>query len=417
MAHVGPNRANFARKRTLQGALVAATIAVWACTTGTQDGGAGGDGDGGSPLRHDLLRSVADNALAPSFAQFQAAAVELESATARYAEAMQAGEDSSGVLSEAQDAWRNAMDAWQIVELMQLGPAGSSAVAIGGADLRDEIYSWPTVNTCRVDQELVLGEYGADDFVATRLVNVYGLDTIEYLLFQGGTENSCPPQLPINADGEWDAMGEGGVVTGRAQYAAHMAASVAATASSLAQDWAVESGTFNEGLANPGEGDSPYPSVDDAMDELMRAMFYLDLSVKDAKLAVPAGLLDCGSPACPEDLESTWAQVSREAVAANLEGFRRMYYGGIDAETSIGFDDVLIDMGEDNLAVEMDAAIEGAFNAMDGMEGSFRDALLADEAALDPVHAAVKRITDLLKGDFATVLMLEIPSEGAGDAD
>ena len=34
----------------------------------------------------------------------------------------------------------------------QLGPA-ASALTTGGEGLRDEVYSWPTVNPCRVDQE------------------------------------------------------------------------------------------------------------------------------------------------------------------------------------------------------------------------------------------------------------------------
>ena len=39
---------------------------------------------------------------------------------------------------------------------MQLGPAGSSLSAVAGADIRDEIYSWPTINPCRIDAVLHL---------------------------------------------------------------------------------------------------------------------------------------------------------------------------------------------------------------------------------------------------------------------
>ena len=47
---------------------------------------------------------------------------------------------------EAQDAWREAMAAWQETEMMQLGPAGDSLTVTGGESLRDEIYSWPLTN-------------------------------------------------------------------------------------------------------------------------------------------------------------------------------------------------------------------------------------------------------------------------------
>ena len=47
------------------------------------------------------------------------------------------------------------MAAWQELEGLQIGPAGSSLSTIGGQDLRDEIYSYPNVNRCRSDQETV----------------------------------------------------------------------------------------------------------------------------------------------------------------------------------------------------------------------------------------------------------------------
>ena len=39
------------------------------------------------------------------------------------------------------------------------------------------------------------------------------------------------------------------------------------------------------------------------------------------------------------------------------------------------------------------------------------------EKSADPVHAAVRSLTDDLKGEFAMTLSLTIPAEAAGDAD
>ena len=49
-------------------------------------------------------------------------------------------------------------------------------------------------------------------------------------------------------------------------------------------------------------------------------MFYLDSSTKDAKLATPLGLFAnvCGSQACPEAVESLFANNSVANVENNL---------------------------------------------------------------------------------------------------
>ena len=51
------------------------------------------------------------------------------------------------------------------------------------------------------------------------------------------------------------------------------------------------------------------------------------------------------------------------------------------------------------------------------VEGSFTQALTADSTALHACHSQVREITDWLKGDFSTLLLLTVPNEAAGDAD
>lgn len=394
-------------RRSVHLAVAAAVAIVWACTT--QDPGSGTKMVPGGEVVGEVLESVAHEAIAPSFAAFAIAASDLETATA----ALAAAPDDPDAIAVARAAFGAAAQTWQIVEVMQLGPAGSSAVAIGGADLRDEVYSWPAVNTCRVDQELVLGEYGAPDFTETRLVNAYGLDALEYLLFVESPDNTCAPQLPIN-QGEWAALGDEEVTRRRAAYAAAIASAVAAVGKELADAW---NGDFAEHLADPTAPGSPYGSEAAAMDELLRAMFYIDKVLKDQKLARPAGILDCSTATCPETVESPWSATSKEHVLANLEGFRRIFVGGIDADAATGFDDLLAAIGEEAFAEEILTDIEAAVAAVEAIDGSFQEALAADESALDAAHVAVRNLTDALKGHVSTVLMLTIPAEAAGDAD
>lgn len=368
---------------------------------------------GGGVRAEDVLESLADNVFAPTHAEFSGLADTLADAAQAHATAVAQGGDVDGAFTTLQTAYTDAMLGWQRVELLQLGPAAGSA-GVSGEFVRDEVYSWPAVNPCRIDQEIVAAEYGNANFIESRLVNVYGFDALEYLLFAPGFDNACPPQLPINGDGEWAALGEAEISVRRADYAATVASAIAAQADALEATWA-EGGTWHGYLTDPTSG--PLGDTQTAMDEVLRAMFYIDKSLKDVKIAVPAGIKDCTSDVCLDEVESIWAGLSKEQAVANLEGFRQIFWAGPDADGGVGFDDLLASVGEGALGEEMLADTDAAIATLQAVDGTFVEALTADGAALDASHAAVVELTDDLKGDFPTVLMLNIPTEAAGDAD
>ena len=371
--------------------------------------------------RKALLASIGEHAILRTYRAFVEEANELESATSALRIALEAGAaDVSAERSAAQSAWRSAMSVWQEAELFQLGPAGASAKRVMGAqDLRDQIYSYPTVNSCRVDQEIVAKEYESPTFFQTALVNVYGLDAIEYLLFYGDADNTCPPQVAIN-QGPWDELGEVEVVKRRAAYAHAASVDLVRIAEKLRGAWEPTGENFLGQLANAGESGSIYGTAQEALDELFAAMFYLDLETKDMKLARPAGISpECQSETCPEALESPWSDHSKENVLANLRGFEKVFLGGPpeEAETRTGFDDLLGDIGTRDLASSMVKHVAAAKASVESMPGSMRDALVANPASVEAAHAAVKVLTDELKTRFVTVLNLRVPDEGAADND
>ena len=100
----------------------------------------------------------------------------------------------------AQAEWFATTLQWQELEVMQVASLASSLSAVGGADIRDNIYSWPLSNPCRLDQVTVNGEFTSSDFGETALVSMRGLDAIEYLLF-APLETECPSQVPPVSDG------------------------------------------------------------------------------------------------------------------------------------------------------------------------------------------------------------------------
>ncbi len=394
----------------------------WACQYGdpNDEGTLDGDDDPfeqSDVSRQDVLASIARNVLVPSTESFADTAQALRTATQAHHDALAASPDAGQAeLETAQQAWRDAMHSWQRLEVMQVGPAAPSLVGIGGEDLRDSIYSWPTTDSCSVDRVLAEGSYADDDFFTTQLVWAHGLDALEYLLFAHDADHSCPSQVQL--DGPWASLSFEELELRRAEYAVVLAARIVTQASTLAARWSPDDDDFATALALPGEAPSPYRSDAEALDEVFRAMFYIDKQTKDGKLGLPLGLVEgCAAAPCIDLAEMPWSGESTASIIANLEGLRLMIHGGPDPQTADGFDDLLDGIDQGPVADELLARITLAIEAAQALDSPLQPALGASPQQVTELHAAVKDVSDLLKGPFVMALMLTVPAEGAGDND
>lgn len=358
-----------------------------------------------------LYTNLGENVVAGTLAEFVDATAALRVATSSLAAARMGG---GGDLGAAQAAWRSAMTIWQRAEVMQFGPAGAGTDVRGGQDLRAEIYSWPTANACRVDQELVAKSYAAADFFTRSLVDRYGLDAIEYLLFHDGADNNCPDRVEINEQGTWGMIAADELQRRRAIYADAAAGHLVQSAQKLHRAWAKDGGNFIDAMVTAGSGSTVYTDPHHVLDDMFVAIFYIDLKTKDAKIAIPSAIsADCTTNTCPDRLESRWAKHSKENVRANLEGLLAVIAGG----DGPGLDTLLKAVGAPELAASMESETRAAIAAVDALQPSFVDALASDRDTVRAIHTAVRKVTDLLKSQFVTVLNLKIPDEGAGDND
>ncbi len=217
------------------------------CSDGLDDGPGSGPDD---EARRALLASFATEVVAPAYTRFVTAARALERASRAHVD----GPDETS-LEASRAAWRDAMVAWQAAEVFQVGPAAAGD-AVGARSLRDDIYSWPIVSPCRVDQVVVEGGLAAKEYFDGKNVNVYGLDALEYLLFHDALSNSCPPQVRINHEGSWSALGDDEVRRRRAAYVVAAASLLAVDAQRLLDAWQGEDG-FAAVLSAAGRGGSP----------------------------------------------------------------------------------------------------------------------------------------------------------------
>ena len=382
---------------------------------GNPDGDVGqdpGESEETTGLKRSVLTSIADNVVLPSLAQFVADAQALEATLQSYAEA-----PDNARLTEARNAWRTTLLSWQAVEVMQFGPAGLMESVAGGESIRDEIYSWPLVNRCRVDQETVEPAHADPTALAAEAINVRGLAALEYLLFDTDTENACAPNSTLNTGGTWAALSAEEIVARRAVYAWSASRLLTQQAVRLHDFWRPESGNFRAEFVNAGQGSETWPTVQDALQSISDAMFYAEKETKDMKLATPAGLRDCTTATCPEALEHPFANTSGDAAMANLQAFGALLNGAPWGEEGTGFLDLLAAAGATELVTEITVRYDDAVAVLEPLQGTMESLLVADPATVVTAHDGVKALLDLFKTEFIGVLDLDLPQRAEGDND
>ncbi|MCB9687439.1 MAG: imelysin family protein [Alphaproteobacteria bacterium] len=311
----------------------------------------------------------------------------------------------------AQQAFLEAVGAWEPLEMAQVGPAASSLDAVGGQDLRDEILSYPTVNACRVDQLTAEGAYAQPAFFEENLVTSRGLDALDRLLFADDVANACGEEIDINVEGTWTALGSDEIRARRAAYASVLAHRLVEDLGRLSDAWVADD--FAGQLAAAGGEGSPYDTADQALQDVFGALFALETSTQDRKLGRVLGLRDCDAATCPEDTLLPWSGASQDWIVADLAGFRVAFTGGEGA----GLDDLLAARGHQDVVDELLLALDGADAAAAALALPVEEAADSDPATALALHTAITAVTEILETDVATILTLQLPTEVAGDND
>lgn len=361
-----------------------------------------------------VLKDVVERVVLPTLNGFIGEAQALEASTAAWRDARRTG----AAITErdaARAAFTTAFLRWERAEMMAFGPAGKPPTYSLGQALRDTIYAWPTINPCRVDTVLASKAYATLGYFDTALVTNTGLAAIEQLVFTESAANACASTDPLNTGGTWAALSADELAVRRAEYAQLATAAVVQQATALRDAWVNDAA---KRYATAGLPNSGFPKAQAALNEVFAALFQADLALKNARIGVPAGLvpLTCANVPCPEQAEALPAKLSREAIIANLDGLRAVLHGDF-VETGHGFDALLEKRGAGSLATDMDAALQTARARAEALGAPIDAAVVSNLAGVQQLHTDVKVFTDFLKLQFITVLSLQVPAEGAGDAD
>lgn len=395
----------------LRRCLAASVVALAACgETGASDGndtdGVRIDAPDDGVNRTQLLTHLGADVFLPMYTDFEASAATLSTKVAAYCTALESGAIGT-THDDAKAAWRAAIDDWQAIDAVLVGPA-----AMDGKILRDRAYAWPLVSPCGLNRDTASRWADPSTYdVTTQPVNERSLAGLEFLLFTADTAHGCPIVPP-----GWDALGAD-LPAARCQHAAAIAADVAATAQTLATAWSPSGGDFAGQLGRAGQSGSMFPTEQAALNAISDGFFFADRMIKDMKLAQPAGIVDnaCATvqEPCLREVEHPEADHGTFAIRINLAALKAVFTGG----DGLGFDDLIRAAGANELADRMITNLDAGIAAAAAIDDSFVSALSSDYTDVVAAHVALRAITDDLKTQFLTVLALEIPDDVATDND
>lgn len=365
--------------------------------------------------RVDLLKRLGDD-LSIKAKDFQTTANTLAESTLAYCEA-----PSAESLANAQNAWRSTMDAWQYFEVFQIGPVAENAKV-----LKFNIYAWPDpANYCRVDEEALKASKTAS-YKLPPNYNRKGLQAIEYLLFDSSLGSRCAAgSATVN---EWSALPTETKVATRCAYLKALTNEVAAQGATLQSKWGVPGANYLTQILADND------KVNQTIQTLYEAAFYVDLEIKNQKLAGPAGIDTryCNKvpEACPENAEFVYSNHSRQAVNVNIAAFVDMLFGSAKSGRAGGLSALVRAEGNGaaNAVVDRTEAIAATLAAQTAEDPeSTLDQLIAKFAKencdlssaswICQTRNGIRQIFTDLKGEYAAILKVKAPSAAAGDND
>lgn len=364
--------------------------------------------------RVELLRRLGDD-LAVRAKDFRAAAEALRDTTAGYC-----ASPSAESLAAAQDSWRAVMNIWQYFEVFQIGPVVDNAKV-----LKFNIYAWPDpANYCKIDEE-ALKSTKSTAYKLPPNNNRKGLQAVEYALFEETLQSRCNAGTAVAQ--QWNALDTSGKTAARCSYLKFLTTEIALQGANLESRWGVPGNSY----LTPILGDPA--KVNQAIQALYEAAYYVDLEVKNQKMAGPAGIdtryCSNAPEPCLEKAEFAFSGFSRQAINVNLEAFADMLFGSAASGRAGGLSALVRAEGASGLAsadrtetlASNLAAIakDDADSSLDQLIEKFAKENCDSSAAtwICKTRNSIRQIFSDLKGEYAEVLKVKAPAAAAGDND
>ena len=346
-------------------------LAVTACGGGGGGGGGGGNQNPPPPppagplgpigtLEQEqdrLFESIGMNVIVPGYASLMTGMADLESGAGTYC-----ANPGAGDLAALQDNWRNAMIAWQSIEIVRFGP-----VEEDNRRLRVQFFPDPNDAVLNNVTQILDGVQVIDEaLVAGSAVGAQGLPALEYILFElGGLDDAV------------DGPRRCELVVAIAQNLSTMADDLATAwdmGGQLLADFTSASGTFADRV--------------EVLTEILESLAVQTEFVADEKLTRPIAVGALST-------ESYRSEHSRENLIADVAALRAFLDIGT-ADTDYGLRDYLRRAHDaDAISNQLNAQLQAAEVGLAALTASIEDIIQGTETGdIDSVRVAMQDLAD-----------------------
>ncbi|MDZ7773601.1 MAG: imelysin family protein [Balneolaceae bacterium] len=327
-----------------------------------------------------MLRNYGENLALPAFEALKTEADELQAAAAAFS-----GEQNASSLADLREELKHARLAWQHASLYSFGPAEMRL-------LRPSLNTYP-VDTAQVEENIASGEY---DLGAVGQRDAAGFPAMGYMLYGLEEDDAALLERYRAGNGGEEAL----------QYLSDLANQIQSLAGATLADWQGSGGDYlgtflSEERAGTDKGSS--------LGMMFNAyVLHFERFLRSGKIGIPSGVLSAGVPR-PRATEAYYGGYSAELALANLRAVRRFFRGedteGIDGP---GLRDNLQAAGADELASEIEAKMQEAENALQGVSDPLSAQIENDNEPVLDAFTRLQDVVSLVKADMASVLGVTI---------
>jgi uncharacterized protein len=324
-----------------------------------------------------ILEEIAQSEILPSLTYLRFATDSLRSSVTQFTQL-----PTVSTLTAARAQWIKANLGWKACEIFQIGP-------VKDRRLQSRISKWPT------DSGLIEAELGS----VTAMDQAYfealgatsrGLPALEYLLF-GGDTSMVLQQFTTDS-----------AAVRRQDYLLGLAENLHFKVGELQQLWMPSGENYAYEFAH-----STATGLEDPIGQLVNAMISMMEEVAKSKIGKPLGKFDLGI-LHPDAVESTYANVSKELIRANVVALQAAYLGTGHTGLDMALDELHASYGVVALSATITQQFTTTIAAIDQVTLPLQDALVTQHDQVEAAYQAMKELIVLFKADLCSAMSITV---------
>lgn len=319
--------------------------------------------------KQEVITNYVNNVVLPIYKSLDTAAESLKTTTATLKSS-----PTEANVTAVRDAWKSARIAWENSEAFLFGPVDTN-----GYDPR--IDSWPLDKT-DLDKAIAAKNYN----VTSLSDSVRGFHTVEYLAFDDGGGSGGATEASTLAN-------LGSADSDKLTFLAALASDIDLVTGELYDSWDSSSGNYAGTFTTAGDSsNTTYPSLDSAIEEMLRGMDTIVDEVRSGKISEPYTETNV------EKVESRYAYNSLVDFANNIRGVQYVWTGDYNGNTGKGLDEIIA-IKNATLATTVTTQISTAITSIEAIKSPFRDAISSDRDTIQTAITALEELHTTLESE------------------